>query len=82
MQAFSGGLPLNEAEGGKGMFQEIDGERYYTIREAAVLLRRHWRTVWEWTVERKVEFHQPGPGCKILIPQHEIIRLSKIITNP
>lgn len=61
------------------MVQEIGGERYYTIREAAVLLRRHWSTVWNWTVERKIEFHQPGPGRKILIPQHEITRLHKIL---
>jgi excisionase family DNA binding protein len=64
------------------MVQEIDGERYFTIREAAVMLRRHWRTVWTWTVERKIEFHQPAPGHKILIPQHEITRLSKIFVNP
>ena len=50
-------------------------ERYYTIREAAVLLRRHWRTVWNWTVEGKIEFHQPRPSHKILIPEREIYRL-------
>lgn len=59
------------------MVQEIDGERYYTIREAAVLLRRHRLTVWRWTAERKIEFHQPIVGGKILIPQHVIANLIK-----
>jgi excisionase family DNA binding protein len=50
-------------------------ERYYTIKEAAVMLRRHELTVWRWTVENKIEYHQPFPGCKILIPEREINRL-------
>jgi excisionase family DNA binding protein len=54
------------------MVQEIDGKRYLTIREAAVLLRRCRLTVWRWTVDGKIEFHQPGPGSKILIPEHAI----------
>jgi excisionase family DNA binding protein len=54
------------------MVQEIDGERYYTIREAAALLRRNPKTVWRWTLERKIAFHQPTVGCKILIPEQAI----------
>ena len=50
-------------------------ERYYTLKEAAVILRRHERTVWRWTVEGKIEFHQPFTGYKILIPEREINRL-------
>lgn len=59
------------------MVQEIDGERYYTIREAAGMLRRHPLTVWRWTAERKIAFHQPIEGGKILIPQHVITDLKK-----
>jgi excisionase family DNA binding protein len=50
-------------------------ERYFTIKEAAALLRRHPRTVWRWTLENKIAFHQPTVGCKILIPEREINRL-------
>jgi len=50
-------------------------ERYYTIKEAAALLRRHWRTVWRWTLEGKISYHQIRPGHKILIPEREINRL-------
>jgi len=50
-------------------------ERYYTIREAAALLRRNPKTVLLWTVEGKIAYHQPFPGCKILIPEREIDRL-------
>ena len=57
------------------MVQDIDGERYFTIREAAVLLRLHWRTVWRWTLENKIDFHQVAPGHKIRIPEDAINRL-------
>lgn len=57
------------------MVKNIDGERYYTIREAAVMLRRHRLTVWRWTLENKICFHQPSAGCKILIPHSEIERM-------
>lgn len=50
-------------------------ERYYTIKEAAELLRRHWRTVWNWTVEGKIQYHQVRPNHKILIPEREINRI-------
>ena len=50
-------------------------EHYYTIREAAARLRRHPMTVWLWTAEGKIEYHQLKPGHKILIPEREIIRL-------
>jgi excisionase family DNA binding protein len=50
-------------------------ERYFTIKEAAALPRWHERTVWRWTVENKIEFHQPFPGYKILFPEREINRL-------
>jgi excisionase family DNA binding protein len=59
------------------MVQEIDGERYFTIREAAGMLQRHPLTVWRWTAEGKIQFHQPYPGSKILIPQHVITLLKK-----
>jgi excisionase family DNA binding protein len=61
------------------MVQEIDGERYFTIKEAAVLLGRHRLTVWRWTAERKIEFHQPFAGAIILIPQHVITSLKKTL---
>lgn len=54
----------------------IEDERYYTIKEAAVLLRRCPKTIWCWTVEGKIQYHQPAPGYKILIPGSEIKRLS------
>ena len=54
------------------MVQDIDGERYFTIREAAVMLRRAPKTVWGWALENKITFHQPSIGCKILIPEHAI----------
>jgi excisionase family DNA binding protein len=56
--------------------ETIEDERYYTIKEAARLLRRHWYTIWRWTVEGKIQYHQPGPGYKILIPGSEIKRLN------
>lgn len=59
------------------MVQELNGEKYFTIREAAVLLRRCRLTVWRWTVDGKIEFHQPAPGSKILIPEHVIKSLIK-----
>jgi len=54
------------------MVQDIDGERYYTIREAAAVLRRTPKTIWRWTLENKIAFHQPSIGCKILIPENAI----------
>jgi excisionase family DNA binding protein len=59
------------------MVQEIKGERYFTIREAAARLRRCRLTIWNWTVEGKIRFHQPVKGCKILIPESEITRLKQ-----
>lgn len=59
------------------MVREIDGERYYTIREAAEKLRRNPKTVWRWTLEGKIEFHQPTINCKILIPEHALNRLKQ-----
>lgn len=56
---------------------EIQGERYYTIKEAAVLLRLHWRTIWRWTVENKIEFRQVAPGHKIIISEKALNSLRK-----
>lgn len=54
------------------MVKELNGEKYFTIREAAALLRRCPKTVWRWTLEGKIAFHQPTVGCKILIPEQAI----------
>jgi excisionase family DNA binding protein len=54
------------------MVQEIDDKKFFTIKEAAALLRRCRLTVWRWTVDGKIEFHQPAPNGKILIPGHAI----------
>lgn len=56
---------------------EIQGERYYTIKEAAALLRCHRLTVWRWTAERKIEFHQAVENGRILIPAEVINSLKK-----
>ena len=66
--------------GGTGMVEEIGGERYLTIGEAAAQLRRHPRTVWRWTVEGRIEFHQPFVNGKILIPEAAV--LSRLIPDP
>lgn len=57
-------------------------EGYLTIRQAAKELGLHWRTLWNWTVLRKIPFFQLRPGCKILIPQKEIMRLKSKFDNP
>lgn len=62
------------------MVQEIGGARYLTISEAAVKLRRHYRTVWRWTVEGRIEFHQPFVNGKILIPEAAV--LSRLKPDP
>jgi excisionase family DNA binding protein len=54
------------------MVQELNGEKYFTIQEAAAMLRRHPKTVWRWTLEGKITFHQPSVGCKILIPEQAL----------
>ena len=59
------------------MVKLINGEKYYTIKETARELRRHPLTIWRWTVEGIIDFHQPKTGAKILIPRHEISRLKK-----
>lgn len=59
------------------MVQEIDGERYYTIREAAALLCCHRLTVWRWTAERKIAYRQVVENGKILIPERVIKSLKK-----
>jgi hypothetical protein len=61
------------------MSELINDIKYYTIMEAARELRRHPLTIWRWTVERIIDFHQPKPGAKILIPHYEITRLQKSI---
>lgn len=48
---------------------------YYTIREAAKILRRHPKTVWRWTVEGKIRFYQAAINCSVLIPADELKRL-------
>ena len=63
------------------MAELISGEKYYTIQEAAHELRRHPLTIWRWTAEGIIDFHQPKPGAKILIPHHEIGRLKKKIPS-
>jgi excisionase family DNA binding protein len=51
-------------------------EEYLTIKEAAKRLKRHPRTVWNWTVEGKISYHQLFPGAKILIPLSEIMKFA------
>jgi excisionase family DNA binding protein len=53
----------------------LEGRQYFTLAEAAKLLRRHYNTVYQWTLRDKISFHQPWPGAKILIPEAEIMRL-------
>jgi excisionase family DNA binding protein len=50
---------------------------YLTIKEAAQRLKRHPHTIWMWTVEEKIKFHQPFVGAKILIPLSEILKLTR-----
>jgi excisionase family DNA binding protein len=49
---------------------------YLTIKEAAKRLKRHPHTIWMWTQEEKIEFHQTFPRAKILIPLSEVLRLT------
>lgn len=50
----------------------MNGERYYTIQEAAIKLRRTTKTVWRWTVDGLIGYHQVRPGCMVLIPESEV----------
>lgn len=52
-------------------------EEYLTIKEAAGRLRRHWSTVYRWTVEGKIAYHQPYANAMILIPLSAIERALK-----
>lgn len=56
----------------------LEGRQYFTVDEAANILRRHRNTIYNWTLEAKITFHQPWPGAKILIPEAEIIRLKAL----
>jgi excisionase family DNA binding protein len=49
-------------------------KEFFTIKEAAEVLRRHPTTVWRWTLEGKIAFHQPHTGAKILIPMSAIFK--------
>lgn len=51
-------------------------EECLTIKEAAKRLKRHPRTVWNWTVEGKIHYHQPFPRAKILIPLSEVMKFA------
>jgi excisionase family DNA binding protein len=53
----------------------LEGRQYFTLEQAAVLLHRSKRTIYRWTWENKIAFHQPWSGAKILIPESEIMRL-------
>jgi excisionase family DNA binding protein len=56
----------------------LEGQQYFTLEEAAQILRRHRNTIYNWTIEGKIAFHQPWPGAKILIPETEVFRLKEI----
>lgn len=53
----------------------LEGRQYFTLDEAAQVLRRSPRTIYRWTWENKIAFNQPYPGARILIPESEIFRL-------
>ena len=53
----------------------LAGQQYFTIEETAAVLRRHRTTIYRWTWEEKISFHQPFPGARILIPESEVLRL-------
>jgi excisionase family DNA binding protein len=55
----------------------LEGRQYFTLGEAAQVLRRHRNTIYNWTLDGKITFHQPWPGAKILIPEEEILRVKK-----
>lgn len=61
----------------------FEGRQYFTLQEAAQLLRRSKSTIYRWTWENKIAFNQPYPGARILIPEAEIFRLKghQIVTN-
>lgn len=52
-----------------------EGQQYFTLEEAAQVLRRSKSTIYRWTWENKIAFNQPWPGARILIPEAEIFRL-------
>ena len=53
----------------------LEGRQYFTLEETAQVLRRSRRTIYRWTWENKIAFHQISPGTLILIPESEIFRL-------
>lgn len=53
----------------------LEGKQYFTLEEAGQILRRHRNTIYNWTLEGKISFHQPWVGAKILIPEAEIFRI-------
>jgi excisionase family DNA binding protein len=53
----------------------LEGRQYFTLEEAAQVLRRSKSTIYRWTWENKIAFNQPYPGARILIPETEIFRL-------
>jgi excisionase family DNA binding protein len=53
----------------------LEGKQYFTIDEAATILRRHRSTIYQWTLNEKIDFHQLFPNSRILIPESEIFRL-------
>jgi excisionase family DNA binding protein len=55
----------------------LEGRQFFTLAEAAQILCRHRNTIYNWTLEGKVAFHQPWPGAKLLIPESEIFRIKK-----
>jgi len=57
------------------MMIALEGRKYLTLAEAAKLLRRHYATIYRWTLEDRIAFHQPWPGARILIPESEVTRL-------
>jgi len=60
----------------------LEGKQYFTLEEAAQVLRRSRSTIYRWTWENKIAFHQPYPGARILIPESEIFRFKGHQTIP
>ena len=54
--------------------EDIGQKEFLSIKEFAGKVGVHWFTVWRWTVENRIQFKQVKSGCKILIPNSELLQ--------
>jgi excisionase family DNA binding protein len=50
-----------------------NGDKLLSLKEAADLVNRTWRTVYRWTLEGKLPYLQPSPYGHIQIKKRDLL---------